>query len=112
MSIFLPTLRELINYAKFTPTPKLQEKCLKGAIISKLEIELTATYAGARATYLKYELKNVSVLSFQTNAEGSDEMAPVVILANNSEELKVVYTEYDQTGSSLGNVETRYKRKK
>ena len=53
---------------------------------------MTATYAGARATYLKYELKNVSVLSFQTNAEGSDEMAPVVILANNSEELKVVYT--------------------
>ena len=38
-------------------SPKLQEKCLMGEIIPKLEIELTSTYGGARATYLKFELK-------------------------------------------------------
>ncbi len=88
---------------------KLQEKCLKGEVIPKLEIELTATYGGARATYLKYELKNVMISSYQTNASGNDEESPAVILANNFEEIKVTYTEYDDAGAIKGNVETRYK---
>ena len=91
--------------------PKLQEMCLKGKIIPKLEIELTTIIGDARATYLRYELKNVAILSFQTNAEGSDEEAPAVIVANSFEELKVVYTEYDAAGSSSGKVETKYKLK-
>jgi len=92
--------------------PKLQEICLKGKVISKLKIELTANYGGASATYLKYELKNVLIRSFQTSTEGSDEMAPVVIVSNSFEELSVVYTEYDATGSSQGSVETKYKHTK
>ena len=56
-------------------SPKLQEKILKGEIIPKLEIEQTATYGGARATYLKYELKNVMVtsISLHADAEGRPE---------------------------------------
>lgn len=92
--------------------PKLQEMCLRGKIIPKLEVELTTTYGDVRTTYLKYELKNVAILSFQTNAEGSDEVAPAVIVANNFEELKVTYTEYNASGSSLGDVESKYKLKK
>lgn len=92
--------------------PKLQEICLKGKIIPKLEIELTATFGNARATYLKYEMKNVALLSFQTTAEGGDELAPAVIVANNFEEIKVIYTEYDESGSSRGKVETKYKLKR
>jgi type VI secretion system Hcp family effector len=90
--------------------PKLQEKCLKGEVIPKLELELTASYGGARATYLRYELQNVMVTSFQSNASGNDEAGPpTVVIGNNFEEIKVTYTEYDDTGSSQGNVETEFK---
>ena len=100
-----------IEYEK--SSPKLQEKCLKGEVIPKLEIEQTATYGGARATYLKYELKNVLVTSFQTNASGNDEAGPpTVVIGNNFEEIKVTYTEFDDEGSSKGNVETEFKVEK
>jgi len=78
-----------------------------------LEIELTSTYGGARATYLKYELKNVMVTSYQTNASGNDEAGPpTVVVGNNFEEIKVTYTEYDKEGSSKGAVETEFKVEK
>lgn len=92
--------------------PKLQEKCLKGEIIKKLEVEMTATYGGSRATYLKYELKNVMITSYQTNASGNDEAPPTVVLGANFEEIKVTYTEYDDEGKSGGKVETTYKVEK
>ena len=97
-----------IGYDK--AAPKLQEKCLKGRIIPKLEIELTSTYGGARATYLKYELKNVMITSYQINASGNDEAGPpTVVVGNNFEEIKVTYTEYDDEGRSKGNVESTHK---
>ena len=97
-----------IEYEK--ASPKLQEKCLMGEIIPKLELELTSTYGGARATYLRYELKNVMVTSYQTNASGNDEAGPpTVVIGNNFEEIKTTYTEYDQEGNNKGNVETSFK---
>ena len=99
-----------IEYEK--AAPKLQEKCLLGQVIPKLEVECVATYGGARETYLKYEFKNVIVTSYQTNASGNDVSPPTVVVANNFEELKVTYTEYDDQGSSKGNVETTYKVEK
>ena len=100
-----------IEYEK--AAPKLLEKMLKGEVIPKLEIEQTATYGGARATYLKYELKKVSVSSYQFNASGNDEMGPpTLVIGNNFEEIKVTYTEYDDDGNSKGNVETSFKVEK
>jgi len=100
-----------IEYEK--AAPKLQEKCLKGEIIPKLEVECTATYGGARETYLKYELKNVMVTAVQVNASGNDEAGPpTVVMQNNFEEIKVTYTEFDDEGSSKGNVETEFKVEK
>lgn len=91
-------------------SPKLQEKCLKGKVIRKLEIEQTATYGGARATYLRYELKNVVITSIQVNASGNDEAGPpTVAIGNNFEEIKVTYTEFDDNGSSKGNIEYSWK---
>jgi type VI secretion system secreted protein Hcp len=86
-------------------SPKLQEKCLMGEVIPKLEIELTSTYGGSRVTYLKYELKNVMVTSYSVS--GSDGR-PTVVIGNNFEEIKVTYTEYDKKGSAQGNVETEF----
>ena len=65
--------------------------------------------ADARATYLKYELKNVMVTSCQANASGNDEAGPpTVVVGNNFEEIKVTYTEFDDAGSNKGNVETEF----
>ncbi len=89
---------------------KLLEKCLMGQVIPKLEIELTATYGGSRATYLKYELINVMITSFQFQASGNDDAGPpTVVIGNNFEEIKVTYTEFDDAGNSKGNVEVEYK---
>ena len=109
-----PEVEDLVlTMAYEKAAPKLQEKCLRGEVIPKLEIEFTATYGGARTTYLRYELKNVIITSFQTNASGIDEAGPpTVVIGNNFEEVKVTYTEYDREGNSKGKVETEYKVEK
>jgi type VI secretion system secreted protein Hcp len=97
-----------VEYEK--ATPKLLEKCLKGEVVPKLDIELTTTFGGARATYLKYELKNVMVTSYQVSAFGDDEAGPpTVVIGNNFEEIKVTYTEFSDDGSTAGNVEAEHK---
>ncbi len=93
-------------------SPKLLEKLNKGKVIPKVEIEQTASYGGARATYLKYTLKNVQVTSFDVNAAGNDEASPTVTIANNFEEYKLTYTEFDSEGRSKGNTETSWNVKK
>ena len=93
-------------------TPKLLEKLNMGEVIPKLEIEQTANYGGSRATYLKYQLKNVQVTAFDVNASGNDESPPTVTIANNFEEYKVTYTEYDSEGNKKGDAETTWKVKK
>lgn len=84
-----------VEYEK--ASPKLQDKCLKGEVIPKLEIEQTATTNSAGpATYLHYELKNVMVTSYTTNASGNDEAGPpTVVVGNNFEEVKVTYNVLD-----------------
>lgn len=90
-------------------SPKIQEKCLKGEVIPKLVIEQTATYGGARATYLNYELTNVMITSYQVSASGNDDAGPpTVVIGNNFEKIKVTYTEFDEAGGSKGNVEYEF----
>ena len=50
------------------------------------------------------------VTSVSVNASGNDEAGPpTIVIGNNFEEVKVTYTEYDDTGSSKGNVEYSWK---
>jgi len=92
---------------------KLLEASFFGKVIPKLEIEQTANFGGARATYLKYELTNVQVTAFDVNASGNDEAGPpTVVVGNNFEEIKVTYTEFDDTGGVKGNAETTWKVEK
>ena len=91
-------------------SPKLSEACCLGKVFPKVEAHLTATYGdGGRVTYLKYELKNVSVTSFQSSAVGNDERVPTVSMSLNFEELKQTYVEYDSAGKKKGNVEMSWK---
>ncbi len=88
---------------------KLREKLARGQVIPKVEIEVTATYGGARETYFRYELKNVVITSFDMNASGNDEAGPPTEnVSLNFEEIKITYTEFDDTGSNKGNVEFTY----
>ena len=88
--------------------PKLLEKCATGAVIPTLEVELVMSYGEIRPTYLRYEMKNVSCTAYQVGGV-ADGTRPGVRIANNFEEIKVTYTEYDDSGSSQGNVETTIK---
>ena len=107
-SVVVEDLRLTIDYDK--ASPKIAEKCLRGEVIPKLEIDLTATYGESRAVYLRYELKNVQITSYQINASGNDEAGPpTVVVGNNFEEIKVTYTEYDSEGSSKGNTEYQWR---
>ena len=108
--VIVEDMRLTMEYEK--STIKLLEKLNMGEVIPKLEIEQTANYGGSRATYLKYELKNVQVTSFDVNASGNDESPPTVTIANNFEEYKVTYTEYDSEGNKGGNAETTWKVEK
>jgi len=96
--VIVEDLRLTMEYDK--ASPKLQEAALTGKVIPKLEIEQTANYGGSRATYLKYELTNVRVTSFSISGGGGEE-PPLVVIGNNFEEIKVTYTEYDDTGSAV-----------
>ena len=97
-----------IEYEK--ASPKLLESCLSGRVLPLLEIELTTTLGGAGATYLRYELKNVAVTSYQISASGDEnDGPPVVVIGNSFAQIKVTYTEFDSAGSPRGNVETSYR---
>ncbi len=107
-AVVVENLNLTIKYEK--AAPKLLEKCVKGMAIPKLNIELTATHGGARETYLRYELTDVMIVSYQINGSGTDEAgSPLVVISNTFKEFKVTYTEYNDAGISLGNVETSFK---
>jgi type VI secretion system secreted protein Hcp len=88
--------------------PKLLEKCATGAVIPKLEVELATSFGETLPIYLRYEMKNVSCTAYQVGGV-ADGTRPGVLIANNFEEIKVTYTEYDDTGSSQGKIETTIK---
>ncbi|MFC1953607.1 Hcp family type VI secretion system effector [Chloroflexota bacterium] len=101
----------VITFAYDKSVPKLQEKCLKGEVIPKLEIELTANYGESWETYLKYEFKNVMITNFHDSAS-ADGGPPIEVIGNNFEEVKVTYTEYDSEGNAKGNVEYNWEVEK
>ena len=90
-------------------SPKLSEAVCKGKVFPKVEIEMTSTYGGSRATYLKYELKNVMVTSYSVSGAGSSGELAKETIALNFQEVKVTYTEGDHSGASKGKVETSHK---
>jgi type VI secretion system secreted protein Hcp len=90
-------------------SPKLAEAVLTGKVFPKVEIHNTATYGEGRATFLKYELKNVAVTSHSITASGGGDAVPHENMSLNFEEVKKTYVEYDEKGSKKGNVEMTWK---
>jgi len=91
-------------------SPKIAESVCKGKVYPKVEIHLTASYTDAgRQTYYAYELKNVLVTSYNISGDGQAESVPTETFSLNFEEIKVTYTECDNTGKKKGNVEYTWK---
>ncbi len=91
-------------------SPKIAESMCKGKVFPKVEIHLTASTTDAgRVTYYAYELKNVLVTSYNVGGSGQAEDVPTEQMSLNFEEIKVTYTENDNTGKKKGNVEYTWK---
>ena len=90
-------------------TPKLCEAVLLGKVFPKVELHDTATYGEARATFMKFELKNVAVTNQAMSAAGSGDAVPVESFSLNFEEIKQTYVQYDSKGKKVGNVEMTWK---
>lgn len=88
-------------------TPKLQEAVAMGRVITVVEIEFTKRVDGTEVTYLRYELKNVMVTSYQSTVDACGLAYDNLTL--NSEEVKITYTEFSEDGGMMGNVEWTWK---
>ena len=86
---------------------KLAEAVCNGKVFPKVVIDVPASYGSARATYLRYELRNVRVTSYSVSGAGGSAEKAMEEIALNFEEVKVTYTENE--GKSKGNVETELK---
>ena len=75
-------------------SPKLAEAICTGKVFPKVEIHNTATYGENRATFLKYELKNVMVSSFSVSAAGGGDAVPTESFSLNFEEVNNVQNRY------------------
>jgi type VI secretion system secreted protein Hcp len=103
-----PAIEDLILTFEYDKSvPKLVDRLLKGFVTPTVEIEFTREYE-SRATYLRYELTNVLLTGYEILGRAG-EGPPRVAFANNFEEIKVTYTEYDDEGNSQGNIEYEYK---
>ena len=84
-------------------SPKIMEALIKSKRIPKVEIEIATS---RNDVIYRYELKNVVVTKYVVM--GSEEDLPMEEIIIGFEEQKIIYTEYDNTGRSRGNVETEF----
>jgi type VI secretion system secreted protein Hcp len=81
--------------------PKLEEACLKGKVILKLEVELYETVIGpdgvpVTTRYLRYEFKNVLITSFDVSGKIESGQRPTATITNAFGEVMVNY--YNSSG--------------
>jgi type VI secretion system Hcp family effector len=96
-----------IEYDK--ASPKLQEACLEGNIIPKVEIEVTGSRDGApQEPYLKYKFQNVSVTSCSVFITGEGILALRVSMS--FAEISQTYTDGEGNETTLTVGRTAKKR--
>ena len=92
-------------------SPKLAEAVLSGKVFPKVEIHNTATYGEGRATFLKYELKNVAITSHSISARRRrrrrSPRANVAELRRGQEDLYRIRREGHQEGQRGNGLEGR-----
>lgn len=86
-------------------SPKLAEAVLTGEVFPEAKIHLAKSTGERRQVYYTYELKNIRVTSYSVNGNTDDDPVAVEDITLNFEEIKVTYTELDETGKKKGSVE-------
>lgn len=90
-------------------SPLLMRALTLGEKIPLLTIEFTRSTAAGEEPYLKYEMHDVLISSYNIapggDGSGAGEQAPTETLSLNYEEIKVTYTERDQAGQVRSTVE-------
>ncbi|MFX0124472.1 MAG: Hcp family type VI secretion system effector [Candidatus Hodarchaeota archaeon] len=86
-------------------SPKLFEKCAKGAVISKVELECCKAFGEQLKVFYRIELQNARIISVQDYGITSGDI-PTETVSFTYEYIKWTYTEYDNQGQSKGNVES------
>ena len=87
-------------------SPKLAEAVCQGKVFPKVEIHLTRSYKNTGlVTYYAYELINVLIVDYRIGGSGYSEYIPTEEISLSFEEIKVTYTEIDESGATKGNVE-------
>jgi len=85
-------------------SPKIAEAVCKATVFPTVDIDLTFTTESGRVSYLRYQLSNVLISSY--NIVGSDlSSRPMEEVTLNFEEITMTYTERNMAGQSLGDVE-------
>jgi type VI secretion system secreted protein Hcp len=79
-------------------TPLLMQACATGKHIPRAVITMRKA-GGREQEYLTFELKNVQITSFQMGGTGAEDR-PTETLSLNFEEIKVVYRELKEDGST------------
>ena len=92
-------------------SPKLAESVMLGKVFPSILVHFTRDTDEGRVTYYRSELKNVMVTSYSVNIQVDDagNDVPVEQFSLNFEEIKVTYTETDNTGGKKGNIEYSWK---
>ena len=87
-------------------SPKLAEALCIGSVIPKVEIDVTASFnSSTHPTFYSYQLGEVRVTSYNISISGDADDRPTEELTLSFERIKVTYTEFDENGKPLGNVE-------
>jgi type VI secretion system secreted protein Hcp len=86
-------------------SPKLAEAVCTGRVFPTVEIHVTASVGSSRnSTYYAYELTNVRITSYSISGSAEGDI-PIEQLSLNFGQIRVIYTEYDNSGRSKGDVE-------
>jgi len=87
-------------------SPKLAEAVCQGKVFPKVEIHLTRSYKNTGlVSYYTYELINALIVDYRIGGSGYSEYIPTEEISLSFEEIKVTYTEFDESGATKGNVE-------
>jgi len=86
-------------------SPKLYDMCSKGSLIPYVYLDCCKELGGQFKVFYRIELTNAGIISVQDFGITAGDI-PTETVSFAYEKIKLIYTEYDEQGSSKGNVET------
>jgi type VI protein secretion system component Hcp len=84
-------IEEMTLKAYFEKSSKFEELYVIAKIVPSIVVSVLDKKDNGNESYLKYELTNVIVTSYQTSEAGADGILPIAIVGLNFEEIKVTY---------------------